>query len=89
MAFADSNFASSLPVPLAVGQCPPPQNREAQLFHSHLLLMSIALSLIMLSATFPKTCLALELFVSILEVPLGDEMIFLLFVMPETVFVFF
>ena len=89
MAFADSNFASSLPVPLAVGQCPPPQNREAQLFHSHLLLMSIALSLIMLSATFPKTCLALELFVSILEVPLGDEMIFLLFVMPETVFGFF
>ena len=51
--------------------------------------MSIALSLIMLSATFPKTCLALELFVSILEVPLGDEMIFLLFVMPETVFGFF
>ena len=44
--------------------------------------MSVALSFIMLSATLPKACLAPELFVARLEVPSGDEMIFLLFVRP-------
>lgn len=57
-------------------------NNEAQLFHLRLLLMSVAVSFIMLSATLPKACLPPELFVARLEVPSIDKMIFLLFVRP-------
>ena len=39
-------------------------NNEAQLFHLRLLLMSVAVSFIMLSATLPKACLPPELFVA-------------------------
>ena len=83
--FPNSNFTSA-PTPFSLVTVLLLKNNSTQLFHLHLLLTSLALSLIMLSAAFPNTCLALELFVAVLGAVLGDKMIFLSFVMPETVF---